>query len=253
MHTSLERHLPNGLVVVALLAGPFVSYSAPEVHEQFERTIPFDLGGHFSIDNVNGSISIETWNEASVRIEAEKTADSEDSLRDIEIIVTGEGNRVEVHTRYPQRSHRGRSRAVDYRIWLPTEADLDAETVNGRVEVSGVRGRVNTSTVNGSVELVDLAGVAEVSTTNGSIKARYREAVDGTHRFSTTNGSVTIYLPDGTGGELDAETVNGSITTDFPATIEKVSKRHLRGSFGGGGGGYLEINTVNGSVKILQQ
>jgi DUF4097 and DUF4098 domain-containing protein YvlB len=101
------------------------------------------------------------------------------------------------------------------------------------------------------VEAVDIIGETDISTTNGSIKARYTEVFHGEYHFSTTNGSVTLDLPSSAGGELDAKTVNGSITTDFPAKVKRLSKRHLRGEFGGGGASF-KVSTVNGSVKIRE-
>ncbi len=237
------------LAAVALLVAFSVVPSLAKERESYEQTIPFDLGGHFRVENVNGDITIDTWNEASVRIQAEKVADSMEALRKIEIIVEGEGDRVEVKTRLPRSLFGGGSRQVDYHITLPAEAIVDAATVNGHVDIQGIHGQVEASTVNGGVEVYDVAGTVDISTTNGSIKARYVEAGDGHHRFSTTNGSVTLYLPAEAGGELEVETVNGSISSDFPATVERMSKRHLKGTFGGGGG-FFEINTVNGSVKI---
>jgi hypothetical protein len=234
----------------ALLLGPLAGGANAKVYENFEQTLAFYPGGHFSIENVNGSITVETWNEGTVRIEAEKVADSERLLQEIEILVEGEGDRVRVETRYPRRTRRGESGHVDYTIRIPAEANINVETVNGRVDVTGIQGQVDASTVNGSVHVEDIVGEAQISTTNGSIKARYREAFDGNHHFSTTNGSVTLYLPTGAGGEIDARTVNGSITTDFPATVHRMSKNRLKGSFGDGGTGSFEIETVNGSVKI---
>ena len=249
MRKRLPKIVFSGLLLAALVLGGFPGDAQAKVREAFEQTIPFEATGHFSIDNVNGSITIETWNDGSVQIKAEKVADSEESLRDIEIEVSGSGDRVSVRTHLP-KGRRGESRAVEYHIMLPATANVDVETVNGRVEVIGVQGRLDASTVNGSVEVEGIGAQADVSTTNGSIKAHYNDAVDGTHKFSTTNGSVTLYLPDGASGELDASTVNGSITTDFPATVNRMSKRRLKGSFGGGGGSLFEISTVNGSVKI---
>ncbi|TDI36794.1 MAG: hypothetical protein E2P02_24200 [Acidobacteria bacterium] len=223
--------------------------ASAKAREDFEKVVPFSAGGQFSIKNDNGSITIKTWNEDSIRIEAEKTAKDQEGLKDIEIVVTGSGDSVSVETVHHRRRNRG---GVSYTITLPVEANVDAETANGSVNVKGVHGHIKVRSVNGSLKLEDIAGDIEAKTTNGGIRARYTEATDGRHSFHTTNGSVRIYLPAGAGGELDAQTVNGSITTDFPTTVTRVSRRHLKGSFGGGGGASYEIETVNGSIKILE-
>jgi DUF4097 and DUF4098 domain-containing protein YvlB len=250
MRQSPLRFQTIAFVGLALLLGPWAGGADAKVYENFEQTLAFHPGGQFSIENVNGSITVETWNEGTVRIEAEKEADTERLLQEMEIIVEGEGDHVRVETRYPRRTRRGESGHVDYTIRIPAEANVDVQTVNGRVDVTGIQGHVDASTTNGSVHVEDIVGEAQISTTNGSIKARYRQAFDGNHHFSTTNGSVTLYLPTDAGGTIDAKTVNGSITTDFPATVNRMSKNRLKGTFGDGGSGSFEIETVNGSVKI---
>jgi DUF4097 and DUF4098 domain-containing protein YvlB len=251
MRMSLLRLFSIGALGVAVVLAVTVTPSVAKEYETIDETIAFNRGGTFRIENVNGSITVETWDQDNVRIQAEKIADSQESLDDIEIEITGSGDHVSVITHYPRHSRRGESRHVEYNITLPVEADLDMRTVNGKLEVYGIRGRVDASTTNGGVEVVDITGETEISTTNGSIKARYNEVFTGQYHFSTTNGSVTLDLPPGAGGELDAKTVNGSITTDFPATVERLSRRHLRGTFGGGGA-YFKISTVNGSVRIRE-
>jgi DUF4097 and DUF4098 domain-containing protein YvlB len=252
MRKSLNRFFPIAVLAAAVLLGFTVAEAGAEVYESIDETLDFHSGGRFTLENVNGSITIETWDREQIRIQAEKKANSQASLDDIEVEIRGSGGEVNVKTYYPRNNRRGESRAVEYNITLPVEAEIDVETVNGRVEIYGVRGRIDASTTNGSVEVEDIEGTTDISTTNGSIKARYTEVYSGDYRFSTTNGSVTLDLPVGAGGELDAKTVNGSITTDFPATVRRLSKRHLQGTFGSGGG-LFEISTVNGSVRIRER
>jgi DUF4097 and DUF4098 domain-containing protein YvlB len=250
MRTSLFRFFSVAVIGTALLAFTAAN-SVAKVREIIDETIPFSSGGTFHIENVNGSITIETWDREEVRIQAEKIADSQASLDDIDVEIKGSGTDVSVITHYPRNNRRGESRQVEYNITLPVDANLDMRTVNGKLEAHGIRGRVDASTTNGGVDVVDIIGETVISTTNGSIRARYTEVFHGEYNFSTTNGSVTLDLPSGAGGELDAKTVNGSITTDFPATVKRLNRRHLRGTFGGGGASF-KVSTVNGSVKIRE-
>ncbi|MGH9318477.1 MAG: DUF4097 family beta strand repeat-containing protein [Vicinamibacteria bacterium] len=217
------------------------------VRESFEQVVAFNPGGSFRIENGNGSIEIGAWNESSVKIEAEKEAKTEEGLRNLEIVIEGSGDSVSVKTVH----HRGRDHgSVSYRILLPAEAELAVSTANGEVSVRGIQGRVEAQSVNGAVTVEDITGSIEAETTNGAIRASYQSVSEGPQRFETTNGSVRVYLPADAGGELDAETVNGSIEVDFPMNLTRTSRRHIRGSFGGGGSAF-EVSTVNGSVKIL--
>lgn len=235
--------------LAALIAASSIAARAgAEVTERFEKTIPFTSGGTFYLENVNGSVLIEAGADSSVQISAEKRAPDSERLSEILIDVASEGSSLRVTTRYARRTEKRGS--VTYRVRVPADARVEAQTVNGRVEVLRIEGAVKASTVNGGVRVEDVSGDVEAATVNGGIDARYKSLTDGRHRFSTTNGSVTLELPSGAGGHFDARTVNGRITTDFPVTVSgTLSKRRLSGQFGSGGGSF-EITTVNGSVSL---
>jgi DUF4097 and DUF4098 domain-containing protein YvlB len=241
--------------VIILTTGCFIEEVALASRETLEETRAFDSGGTFRLENVNGTVTIETWSEETVRITAEKAANNERALEAIEIDIDGEGDWVEVKTHLPRsRMFFGSGGKVDYRITLPAKARVEVETVNGKLDVEGIEGLVRASTVNGSVEVARVSGEVETSTVNGSIKATYLDVdPDGRHRFSTTNGSVTLYLPPDASGEFEAQTVNGSIKTDFPLEVTgKFGSRRLRGRLGDGRGTF-DISTVNGSVRIREK
>jgi hypothetical protein len=235
-----------------LLSGCLPGYGPLTVRGSFEETRPLDPEGHFTVENVNGEVTVASWDRSLVRIEAELRATSQAQLEAIEIDVDGTGDRVEVRTRLPRGGlFGGGSGAVSYHITLPRHARIGVETVNGRVKIEGVAGKVVASTVNGAVEIADASGQVRASTVNGSIKTEYHAAdPEGHHRFETTNGSVTVMLPEHVSGRFSARTVNGSISTDFPLAVEgKLFNKRLEGRLGDGRGSY-EISTVNGAVRI---
>ena len=165
--------------------------ASAKAREDFEKVVPFSAGGQFSIKNDNGSITIKTWNEDSIRIEAEKTAKNQEGLKDIEIVVEGSGDSVSVETVHHRRRNRG---GVSYTITLPVEANVDARTANGSVNIKGVHGHLEVQSVNGSLKLEDIAGDIEARTTNGSIRARYTEATRaGTASTRPTAPSASIF------------------------------------------------------------
>jgi DUF4097 and DUF4098 domain-containing protein YvlB len=251
MRSLLIRITPL-LAVLPALSGCFLEEAALAAHDRLEETRSFEPGGTFRLENINGSVTVETWEQDQVRIEAEKSATSDRSLDAIKIEIDGEGDLVEVRTRVPRRrSIFGSIGKVDYLIRLPAQARVEVETVNGKLYIEGIAGRVRASTVNGTVEIQDLSGEAEASTVNGGIEASYREAdPDGRHHFSTTNGGVRLTLPPNVSGRFEASTVNGSIRTDFPLEVHgRFGGRRLDGRLGEGRGSF-DINTVNGSVTI---
>lgn len=139
---------------------------------------------------------------------------------------------------------------VDFRIELPDGVSFVGRTVNGEVRAEDLRSDVSATTVNGDVEITT-TGFARAETVNGSIDAVMGSADlrDGA-AFSTVNGSITLDLPDDVDADLDASWLNGSFESDLPFLLQgRVSRRSARGVLGEGGP-TLELETVNGSIRI---
>jgi hypothetical protein len=142
---------------------------------------------------------------------------------------------------------------VHFTVRVPEGVDFTGRTVNGEVLVESLTGNVEAFTVNGDVE-VATTGFAQAGTVNGSIRASLgRSDWSGPLEFETVNGSITVELPRGTGAEVTAKTINGNIETDFPITVEgRFSSRRMTGTIGGGGS-RLWLETVNGSIRLLER
>ena len=239
------------LVAALSLSGCVAGEFGYSYRESVEETRPLASNGTFRLDNTNGRVTVATWDEPRVRIEAEKAAGSRHALRDLEVVVTGEGDRVTVETRYPRRHWLGGSGKVDYHVSLPREARISVRSVNGRVEIDGVLGSVKASTVNGSVELTHVGGEVAASTVNGSVTASLtRLDPSARSEIETTNGAVRLTLPRDAGAEIEARTVNGRIHCDFELAEGGRSSRHRLEGRIGSGGARIELRTVNGSVRV---
>jgi hypothetical protein len=240
------------LLIPAAFTGCDVAAMGPTERENVSETRRLDPQGTFTLENTNGAVILETWDQPTVSIEAEKVA-SEGMLEQIHVEIRGEGDRVDVVTRQP-RSNWGRSGKVEYHVKVPARARVEVETTNGSVRVRGTSGALRASTTNGGVEITDATGPVEAETTNGSIRSDFRKApAEGWNRFSTTNGAISITLPADASGQFAASTVNGGISTDFPLQVSgRVGGRRLRGQLGDGRARF-EARTVNGSVKIRKR
>lgn len=236
----------------ALLSTACQSYLGAEIRDEFSQTVALNANGEFDVSNVNGQIEIATWDRNEVQILATKTARNEADLQDVQIVVTGSGDRVEVDTKLPKGWNR--SGSVSYRITLPATVNLEANTVNGTVSVQGVSGPMDLHSVNGKVDASGAVAPVEANTVNGELSIRYAaKPSSGEHEFETVNGSVRVYLPASVAGRFHAGSVNGSIETDFPLQVTKAKfgpTRSLDGELGGGGNTSFSFNTVNGSIDI---
>ncbi|HVR43837.1 MAG TPA: hypothetical protein VMS56_10390 [Thermoanaerobaculia bacterium] len=252
--------LPLFLLAFAAMA------PADTLVERFEGTWPLQ-GEEFSLDNVNGSVSVTAWDRDEVRIEAEKRIRARrrdaaaDAMKELRIEVTRTSKGLEVRTRYP-RERRGAfdlfdlfsgsdfSAKVDYRIKLPRGARLVIDTVNAAIEVDGVEGGFALVTVNGRIDVVRGAGSFEASTVNGAIDAQLMGSDPSKVRISTVNGKVALALPADIRADVEVSTVNGRISSELPLTASEMGRRKLRGTINGGGGVPIHISTVNGSIRL---
>jgi putative adhesin len=138
---------------------------------------------------------------------------------------------------------------VDFTVAVPVGVRFVARTVNGSVGAASLTGDVDAHTVNGSVS-VSTSGNVEAQTVNGAITASAGRADwSGAADFRTVNGSITVALPSDTSAEVEAHTVNGEIASDFPISVQRLSRHSLHGTIGAGGR-QLRMQTVNGAVKL---
>jgi len=239
---------------LALLASGSLFASVTE-EETFSYEL--DVGGRFSISNVNGSITVTGGSGNNVEIVATKKADSQEELDKIEIEISNSDDEIVVETELGKSdswySRGDSSGEVKYEVIVPVGTMLDSvETVNGGVNISGVSGNVVAESVNGGVDVTDLAGDARLSTVNGSIDAEFSR-LEGQQsvKAETVNGRITIKLPADTDVKVSADTLNGSINgRDFGLETDKgFVGSDLNGNIGGGSA-KLNIDTVNGSIKI---
>jgi hypothetical protein len=245
-----------GLTIVASLALTgcvgFGGFPGGNPHrETVEIARPLSPTGELWLDNTNGSVRVGVWDEPRVRIEATKAAPTREALRTLEIVVEGEGERVEVRSRQPRRRLFGPGGQVEYNVSLPRSARVRVKNVNGAVEIRGVEGGTRASTVNGSVDAAQVAGEVEATTVNGTVQVEMARVEPGSRsRLGTTNGTVRLTLPRDASAEVEAGTVNGSTHCDFELEHGgRISRRKLEGRIGQGGARF-DLRTVNGSASI---
>ena len=247
-------NLRSLVFAAALLAGGDLLAS---VTEEVRLSYSLDDGGRFSISNVNGSIAVSGGAGEGVEVVATKSADSQKELDEIKIDVKQSAGEIVIETKIGESagwfSRANNSGRVDYRISLPAGTLLDSvETVNGDVAIGGVSGKVVAESVNGNLDVRDLAGDASLATVNGEVNARFaRCAGQQDIKAETVNGRVTLSLPEDADVEISADTLNGSIDgADWGLEPDKgFVGSDLRGKIGEGSA-RLNIDTVNGSIRI---
>jgi len=253
------------LLFLAVLFAAAWGFGYSDYEDIFDATYPLNAGGTVSLENINGDVTIEVWDSPEVRVQAVKTASSQDLLDGLKIDVESDGSSLRIDTIYPSNRRRTEDRhdhlkteerrhmKVEYTLTIPRGAAVDdVDLVNGNLIVVGVEGGVDAETVNGNIVVREGAGGASLSTVNGTIELYVgnggsTESIE----MESVNGSLDLYLSPSVGADIRAETVNGRIANEFGIEVRKGKYvgSSLKGAVGHGGS-RVDLDTVNGSINV---
>jgi hypothetical protein len=129
---------------------------------------------------------------------------------------------------------------------------FSAETGSGGVDGSGIEAQsVNAETGSGDIVLRGVTTPrASVETGSGNVTLNLTRATN-ILTIETGSGDVEIRVPGDLSAQIDFETGSGEIETDFPVTVRRHSRDHVRGVIGDGAG-RIEIETGSGDVRLLR-
>ncbi len=239
------------------------------ITRDFNETYDFD-GDLISVKTTNGNIFVKAWDrdEVEVNAEIEVRASSKSVAREfmdqVEVVVRERGDELIIRVEHPDQHGGGfmdwffgaGKPSVSVNFWLnvPEYNDISASSVNGNVEIVGIEGKAELSTTNGKIVAEEINGPVDASTTNGSISVEIRsDELEDDIRLHTVNGSIKLALDEDMQADIDISTVNGSIHTDFPLEVQgKWGPKSVSGEVNGGGA-LIDLETVNGSVTIMER
>lgn len=254
----------NNLICKSLCVAGFATVMAwqanADVIDEINKSFTVGDNSSFRLENVNGSVDIQSWQEKVIQVTAIIEADDQDDRDRISVDMNQNDRGVSVETRYEKTSGWGNnnnSGSVDYRIMVPQDVDLSKiELVNGSLTIENVLGEVNAELVNGSIKASGLASDVDISSVNGSIKVNYQQVDTKLEqiKIETVNGSIKLHLPENVSASVEAETMHGSIKNDFGLKVDKnlFAGRNMRGDIGSGNA-RISLDSVNGSIKVMKK
>ncbi|MCU0620825.1 MAG: DUF4097 domain-containing protein [Gemmatimonadales bacterium] len=248
------------LPLLLLLAAPL---AAQQRDDSFAWQRQLASGRTLDVRGVNGTLTVRPASGQQATVRARKQARTS-PLASVEIRVIESDRGAIICAVYPssrggecgskgeRRQDEENDVVVDFEVEVPAGVAFEGSTVNGNIDAQGLRSDAEVSTVNGSIDL-STTGAAEASSVNGNVTLRFgRSTWSGTLEAETVNGRVVVELPAEGDLEFSASTVNGEITSDFPITVQgRMSPRELKGTIGKGGR-KLELETVNGDIKLTK-
>lgn len=229
--------------------------------ERFSQTYPLSATGKVSVSNVNGSVTIETWDRNEVKLEYVKVADTREQLASFQVKIEANANSFSAETDYDDNyrnggwKNRGKS-TVEYTLVVPQNAILDEiATVNGSISIANAANSTKASSVNGQVKATNLRGAAKLSTVNGTVSADFDRLQTGSRiSLDTVNGHADLIIPSDANAIVKADTVNGGISNDFGLPIRKGEYvgKNLYGKIGSGDV-QIRLNSVNGALSVKRK
>lgn len=224
----------------------------------------------------DGSIEIRPADKSEVEVVIEKRGPTKESLSELIVDATQNGDVVSVEVRSPRNRmgwHIGGSPSAKLIVALPAASDITARSGDGSIDVERISGTVELGSGDGSIRARDMSGDVNVHTGDGSITldgkfagALRARSGDGSVRIhaaagstaagdwdiNTGDGSIVLEIPAGFGGELDAHTGDGRVRLE-DIEISNVNGEIRRNSLKGriGSGGHLvRLRTGDGSITL---
>lgn len=229
--------------------------------ERIDQTYDFNSNGRIEVNNVNGSITIDTWDQQKIKLEVLKTADSFERLKDLTVEIDAKPERFRLSVDFGRSTgntkwERGSKLNADIKMTVPRTAVLnEIHTVNGSVSIKDSRNFTKASAVNGQVKAENLQGNLDLSTVNGTIDVEFGDLLPGNMiSLDTVNGTVNLTIPSDSNATLRAETLNGEIKNDFGLPVKKGDwvGRDLFGKIGNGDA-KIKIESVNGALTVKRR
>ena len=226
----------------------------PEHVEQFARTVRLGRNGTFELSNVTGDITVTGGGGDDVRIEATKRVRHRDAaearrlLQAIQIAVAERSGLVEVRTDLPRR--RNWSGGVEYRVTVPSAANVTVQTVSGDLRLTNVGGELRAETVNGDIVARSLGRVRALRTVSGDLELTEANAEE--LSLSTVSGDV---IARGIKARaVDFESVSGNMRMS-EGEVERITAKAISGDVGYDGrlarSGRYDLQTHSGDIRLV--
>ena len=237
---------------------------------------PLDSGSSVIAETSYGSITVTGTDTpdctviADITVMAPTETEAAEIAQQIKILLEKNGSVLTIKADKP-RIKKNRSISISYKITVPTQTDLKANSAYGNIDISTITGTINAHTSYGDVTGASLTGPLTLGTSYGKIncteittdslraESSYGDinianspnaSPEMTATANTSYGDIKFTAPPKFTGQVNLSTSYGSISTDLPITIQsKIDKQKINGKIGEGTGS-LTLKTSYGSINL---
>lgn len=284
------KNLKHLLLLFAIISGVTMATAQTKTDKivqefSFDKQSPDNV---VQVENIFGSVVVETHNSNKVHFEVERIISSktEDGLKkaeELKLEFANEGDSIISYFEAPyitNKNNRGKRTSVNingplgysfeynFKIKVPQNTNLSIRTVNdGELKVTNLTTKnIEAMNVNGSITLDNVAADINAKTVNGNVLVTYKENPKGHSSLETLNGDVELLYQDKLSAVINFSSFNGDFFTDLndleklPVKVEKTASENgaktkykidKASSFKtGGGAALLDLKTFNGKVIV---
>lgn len=233
-----------------------------ETQENFSGSAPLDSGGSLTVNNPNGTVTIEggaDTNEVTVTgvkivYTTRGNADPQALLEAVTINITGDGTQATVETVIDSGTiFANGTPTVEYTMIIPYQADVTVVQANGTVSIIDVMGDITVDQANGAIMTDETQGNLDLNLANGSIRVIHPSTLLPTENIMCIGavGDIDVYIPPGSAFDIIADVAVGNINSDsftLPTSGIGFLGDSVSGAVGGGGASLilqLAVGTIN--------
>jgi hypothetical protein len=214
-----------------------------------KKTLPLNKGAAVSIATLNGSITVEAWDQPQAEVKIIKVGKPGTDAQSSNISIKNDKDNLNID------ATQARNVQINFEIKLPRElGEVKFVSTNGAINISEIEGSIVIEATNGSIRLDDVSGIKSVTTVNGGIEADLNKMPkDRAIKFEATNGNIDLNFNTDFNANLEASTVHGSIDIDgdieIPVQKSRPFGQRANGTIGKGGP-QLTITNINGNISL---
>lgn len=181
--------------------------------DEVKLTHQAQAGQKLNVMNRNGSITVKSWDQDVIEINALKqSGKSKEELEKVEIVIY-EMDGVTVESKFIDQMAKV---SVKYEIFIPKDVLIgELNSSNGSLKLSDCRGNSVLRSSNGSIEVSDFEGDVKARTSNGRIEVIN---LKGMLDAITSNGSIGL---SGITGPVEIQSSNGRLEIENCPVLKK--------------------------------